>query len=173
MIRPADAYIFSDYVPSLTRKWLAHSYHYADMQLQQPWLWFMRITPTWPPDGFILKLVLTVFALVTCFLVIVHGYYRILKARIYGTTKKLESNDSATSTKKLKVIEDQLIAPNSTPTTAPTTTSPVPTIKTTLMTFVLFWNTTAGIRPGGPPTVVFQNNTKVEGLFFCMIPDGK
>jgi hypothetical protein len=125
---------------------MADSYHFADMQLQQPWLWFMQITPPWPPDGFILKLVLTVLALDTCFLVVVHGYYRILKAKIYDTTKKLESNDSAASTKRLEVIEQQLIATNSTPTTGPATTSPVPICLPNVPS-----NSTA-MRPPTPPS---------------------
>ena len=92
MIRPCDAYIFGDYVPASTRHWIASSYYSATVTLQQPWLWFMQSTPTWPPDGVILKMVLTSFALLICFLVTSHGYYRILKKRFNGSSTTSSSS---------------------------------------------------------------------------------
>ena len=61
-------------------------------------------------------------------------------------TKKFESNDSATSTKRLEVIKQQLIATNSTPTTGPATTSPVPICLPNVPS-----NSTA-MRPPTPPS---------------------
>ena len=81
MIRKADAYIFSDYVPASTHKWFASSYRLADSCLQQPWLWFMNVLPTWPPDGILLKVVLSCFALAICLFITGYGYVRVLKAR--------------------------------------------------------------------------------------------